>query len=93
SAASQDNRTTYNTAPAAGFDDETDYTATPAANGTTANSDDAQQRPAIPEARGFTATDFHVFHPGGKLGASMMHVARHTGCASRRRHYDADAED
>ncbi|MBX4861632.1 KpsF/GutQ family sugar-phosphate isomerase [Rhizobium sophorae] len=33
------------------------------------------------EARGFTATDFHVFHPGGKLGASLMHVAdvMHTG--------------
>ena len=30
---------------------------------------------ALLEARGFTATDFHVFHPGGKLGASLMHVA------------------
>ncbi|ANK93160.1 MULTISPECIES: KpsF/GutQ family sugar-phosphate isomerase [Rhizobium] len=29
---------------------------------------------ALLEARGFTATDFHVFHPGGKLGASLMHV-------------------
>ncbi|MBX5226738.1 MULTISPECIES: SIS domain-containing protein [unclassified Rhizobium] len=36
---------------------------------------------ALLEARGFTATDFHVFHPGGKLGASLMHVAdiMHTG--------------
>ncbi|MGO7815519.1 hypothetical protein ACC674_39000, partial [Rhizobium ruizarguesonis] len=33
------------------------------------------------EARGFTATDFHVLHPGGKLGARLMHVAdiMHTG--------------
>ncbi|MFW8586671.1 KpsF/GutQ family sugar-phosphate isomerase [Rhizobium beringeri] len=36
---------------------------------------------ALLEARGFTATDFHVFHPGGKLGASLVHVAdvMHTG--------------
>ncbi|MBX4907699.1 MULTISPECIES: KpsF/GutQ family sugar-phosphate isomerase [Rhizobium] len=36
---------------------------------------------ALLEARGFSATDFHVFHPGGKLGASLMHVAdiMHTG--------------
>ncbi|SCB59474.1 arabinose-5-phosphate isomerase [Rhizobium aethiopicum] len=36
---------------------------------------------ALLEARGFTATDFHVFHPGGKLGASLMHVGdiMHTG--------------
>ncbi|MHC2572630.1 KpsF/GutQ family sugar-phosphate isomerase [Rhizobium leguminosarum] len=36
---------------------------------------------ALLEARGFTATDFHVFHPGGKLGAGLMHVAdvMHTG--------------
>ncbi|NVP55696.1 KpsF/GutQ family sugar-phosphate isomerase [Mycoplana rhizolycopersici] len=26
------------------------------------------------EARGFTATDFKTFHPGGKLGASLTHV-------------------
>ncbi|MGR9498631.1 outer membrane beta-barrel protein [Rhizobium leguminosarum] len=44
SAASQDNGAT-------GFDDETDDTATPAANGATANADDAQQRPAIPDAQ------------------------------------------
>jgi arabinose-5-phosphate isomerase len=33
------------------------------------------------EARGFTARDFHVFHPGGKLGAVLSHVAdvMHTG--------------
>jgi arabinose-5-phosphate isomerase len=30
---------------------------------------------ALLEARGFTALDFHVFHPGGKLGASLSHVA------------------
>ncbi|MEZ2128331.1 MULTISPECIES: SIS domain-containing protein [unclassified Sinorhizobium] len=29
---------------------------------------------ALLEARGFTVSDFHVFHPGGKLGASLMHV-------------------
>jgi arabinose-5-phosphate isomerase len=36
---------------------------------------------ALLEARGFTAVDFHVFHPGGKLGASLMHVGdiMHTG--------------
>ncbi|KQV66162.1 KpsF/GutQ family sugar-phosphate isomerase [Rhizobium sp. Root1220] len=36
---------------------------------------------ALLEARGFTAGDFHVFHPGGKLGASLSHVAdvMHTG--------------
>lgn len=36
---------------------------------------------ALLEARGFSATDFHVFHPGGKLGASLMHVRdiMHTG--------------
>ncbi|SDR31979.1 KpsF/GutQ family sugar-phosphate isomerase [Pseudovibrio sp. Tun.PSC04-5.I4] len=26
------------------------------------------------EAKGFTAQDFKVYHPGGKLGASLMHV-------------------
>ncbi len=33
------------------------------------------------DARGFTAHDFHVFHPGGKLGASLTHVGdiMHTG--------------
>ena len=36
---------------------------------------------ALLEARGFTATDFHTFHPGGKLGASLAHVRdiMHTG--------------
>lgn len=36
---------------------------------------------ALLETRGFTARDFHVFHPGGKLGASLRHVAdvMHTG--------------
>ncbi len=36
---------------------------------------------ALLEARGFTPTDFHVFHPGGKLGASLTHVRdiMHTG--------------
>jgi arabinose-5-phosphate isomerase len=36
---------------------------------------------ALLEARGFTAHDFHVFHPGGKLGASLTHVGEimHTG--------------
>ena len=36
---------------------------------------------ALLEARGFTAGDFHVFHPGGKLGASLTHVGdiMHTG--------------
>lgn len=30
---------------------------------------------ALLEGRGFTATDFRVFHPGGKLGAQLRHVA------------------
>ena len=36
---------------------------------------------ALLEARGFSATDFHTFHPGGKLGASLTHVEdiMHTG--------------
>ncbi len=36
---------------------------------------------ALLETRGFSARDFHVFHPGGKLGASLSHVAdiMHTG--------------
>ena len=29
---------------------------------------------ALLEAEGFTAGDFHGFHPGGKLGASLMHI-------------------
>jgi arabinose-5-phosphate isomerase len=35
------------------------------------------------EARGFTALDFHGFHPGGKLGASLTQIGRimHTGPA------------
>ncbi|EJT03989.1 outer membrane beta-barrel protein [Rhizobium sp. CCGE 510] len=49
SAASADYRTTNNAT--AGFDEETDDTATPAANGTSANADDASQRPAIPGAQ------------------------------------------
>jgi arabinose-5-phosphate isomerase len=36
---------------------------------------------ALLEARGFTASDFRVLHPGGKLGASLTHVSEimHTG--------------
>lgn len=36
---------------------------------------------ALLEARGFTATDFRTFHPGGKLGASLTQVSEimHTG--------------
>ena len=30
---------------------------------------------ALLEARGFSARDFHTFHPGGKLGAQLMTVA------------------
>ena len=30
---------------------------------------------ALLEARGFTAHDFKVFHPGGSLGANLKHVA------------------
>ena len=36
---------------------------------------------ALLERRGFTPDDFHVFHPGGQLGASLKHVSdiMHTG--------------
>jgi len=36
---------------------------------------------ALLEARGFTAVDFKIFHPGGKLGATLAHVGdvMHTG--------------
>ncbi|AKH99099.1 KpsF/GutQ family protein [Hoeflea sp. IMCC20628] len=36
---------------------------------------------ALLEAKGFTAGDFHAFHPGGQLGATLAHVAdvMHTG--------------
>ncbi|MDI7860516.1 KpsF/GutQ family sugar-phosphate isomerase [Rhizobiaceae bacterium n13] len=36
---------------------------------------------ALLEARGFSASDFRTFHPGGKLGASLTHVrdVMHTG--------------
>jgi arabinose-5-phosphate isomerase len=36
---------------------------------------------ALLEGRGFTATDFKTFHPGGKLGAKLRHVGEimHTG--------------
>jgi len=36
---------------------------------------------ALLETRGFSASDFKTFHPGGKLGASLMHVGEimHTG--------------
>jgi arabinose-5-phosphate isomerase len=30
---------------------------------------------AMLEARGFSATDFRVYHPGGKLGAMLSHVS------------------
>lgn len=29
---------------------------------------------ALLESRGFSATDFHTFHPGGSLGANLTHV-------------------
>ncbi|MCQ0988607.1 KpsF/GutQ family sugar-phosphate isomerase [Jiella marina] len=36
---------------------------------------------ALLERRGFSPDDFHVFHPGGQLGASLKHVGdfMHTG--------------
>jgi arabinose-5-phosphate isomerase len=38
---------------------------------------------ALLEARGFTALDFHGFHPGGKLGASLTQIGQimHSGDA------------
>ncbi|WP_110034340.1 KpsF/GutQ family sugar-phosphate isomerase [Hoeflea marina] len=30
---------------------------------------------ALLEAKGFTAGDFHTFHPGGQLGANLAHVS------------------
>ncbi|MDO3433094.1 outer membrane beta-barrel protein [Rhizobium sp. CBN3] len=47
--ASQDNRTTNNAA--AGFDDEIDVSTAPVATGAAGNPDDAQQKPAIPDAQ------------------------------------------
>ncbi|OWV85747.1 hypothetical protein ATY78_25120 [Rhizobium sp. R635] len=49
-ASSENNRATTGAASEAGFDDESDGLATPAANGAAANTDDAQ-RPAIPDAQ------------------------------------------
>lgn len=34
---------------------------------------------ALIEARGFTSSDFHVFHPGGKLGAQLCTVGEIMG--------------
>lgn len=36
---------------------------------------------ALLETRGFTARDFHTYHPGGRLGASLAHISdiMHTG--------------
>ena len=34
---------------------------------------------ALLEARGFSARDFHAIHPGGKLGAQLLTVARPDG--------------
>ena len=31
---------------------------------------------ALLEARGFTARDYHQFHPGGRLGASLSHIGQ-----------------
>lgn len=38
---------------------------------------------ALLEAKGFTAGDFHTFHPGGQLGANLAHVSEimHSGDA------------
>ncbi|MBM3600748.1 MAG: KpsF/GutQ family sugar-phosphate isomerase [Alphaproteobacteria bacterium] len=30
---------------------------------------------ALLERRGFTAADFHIFHPGGQLGRKLLHIA------------------
>jgi arabinose-5-phosphate isomerase len=38
---------------------------------------------ALLEARGFTAHDFRVFHPGGKLGAKLAHVRDVMHCGER----------
>jgi arabinose-5-phosphate isomerase len=38
---------------------------------------------ALLESRGFTAGDFHKFHPGGKLGANLTHVADIMHCNER----------
>lgn len=36
---------------------------------------------ALLESRGFSATDFHIFHPGGRLGANLTSISdiMHTG--------------
>ena len=42
---------------------------------------------ALLDSRGFTALDFSVFHPGGRLGALLQFVrdVMHTGARSRSR--------
>ncbi|MBX4928028.1 outer membrane beta-barrel protein [Rhizobium binae] len=57
-ASTTNNRATNNTA---GFDDETDVSTTPAANGTAATVDEAQQRPAIADAQ-----------PGDEITGSIL---------------------
>lgn len=58
-ASTTNNRTTNNAA--AGFDDETDVSTTPAANGTAATVDETQQRPAIADAQ-----------PGDEITGSIL---------------------
>lgn len=50
---------------------------------------------ALLEARGFTALDFHGFHPGGKLGASLTQIGAimHTGEALPALPLDAGMRD
>ena len=50
---------------------------------------------ALLEARGFTARDFGIFHPGGKLGATLAYVRdiMHTGDRVPRIHIGAKMAD
>jgi arabinose-5-phosphate isomerase len=46
---------------------------------------------ALIEARGFTSSDFRIFHPGGKLGAQLSTVAEIMGVGDAIPRVDGDA--
>ena len=47
---------------------------------------------ALLEGRGFTARDFQVLHPGGKLGAKLQHVGDVMHCGERVPRIEASAK-
>ena len=46
---------------------------------------------ALVEARGFSASDFHIFHPGGKLGSQLLTVGEIMGTGDEVPIVGADA--